>query len=130
MAVCELKIPCSKLQGIFDRKECGLFYDSLAFAVQTMGRVGALPGWGDGLNRAGQRDFSRRDQTHAAGVADLRRDNCIDVLILGGSKLSLTLNAGDAPWVFRSGTRPGAARTVPCANFCAEPNAEISLPFW
>jgi hypothetical protein len=26
--------PCSKLQGIFDRKECGLFYDSLAFAVQ------------------------------------------------------------------------------------------------
>ena len=49
MAVCELKIPCSKLQGIFDRKECGLFYDSLAFAVQTMGRVGALPGWGDGL---------------------------------------------------------------------------------
>jgi len=25
-----LKIPCSKLQGIFDRKECGLFYDSLA----------------------------------------------------------------------------------------------------
>ena len=27
--------PCSKLQGIFDRKECGLFYDSLAFAVQA-----------------------------------------------------------------------------------------------
>jgi hypothetical protein len=26
--------PCSKQQGIFDRKECGLFYDSLAFAVQ------------------------------------------------------------------------------------------------
>jgi large conductance mechanosensitive channel len=29
-----LKIPCSKLQGIFDRRECGLFYDSLTFAVQ------------------------------------------------------------------------------------------------
>jgi hypothetical protein len=27
--------PCSKLQGIFDRKECGLFYDSLTFAVQS-----------------------------------------------------------------------------------------------
>jgi hypothetical protein len=26
--------PCSKLQGIFNRTECGLFYDSLAFAVQ------------------------------------------------------------------------------------------------
>jgi len=26
--------PCSKLRGIFDSKECGLFYDSLAFAVQ------------------------------------------------------------------------------------------------
>ena len=28
------KIPCSKLQGIFDRKGCGLFYDSFAFAIQ------------------------------------------------------------------------------------------------
>jgi len=31
----QLKIACSKLQAIFDRKECGLFYDSLAFAVQA-----------------------------------------------------------------------------------------------
>ena len=31
-----LKIPCSKLQGIVDRKECGLFYDPLAFAVQSL----------------------------------------------------------------------------------------------
>jgi hypothetical protein len=25
-----IEAPCSKLQGIFDRKECGLFYDALA----------------------------------------------------------------------------------------------------
>jgi hypothetical protein len=30
----QIEDPCSKLQGIFDRKESGLFYDSLAFAVQ------------------------------------------------------------------------------------------------
>jgi len=71
-----------------------------------MGRVGALPGWGDGLNRAGQRDLSRRDQMHAAGVADLRRDHCIDGLILGGSKLPLTLHAGDAPRAFAPGHDP------------------------
>jgi len=33
----ELKIPCSKLQGIFDRKECGLFYDSLAYPAASGG---------------------------------------------------------------------------------------------
>jgi hypothetical protein len=26
----QIEDPCSKLQKIFDRKECGLFYDSLA----------------------------------------------------------------------------------------------------
>ena len=69
---------------------------SLGFAVQPVGRVGALPGWGDGLNREGQRDLSRRDQMHAAGVADLRRDHCIDGPILDGSKRPLTPQAGDA----------------------------------
>ena len=34
--------------------------------------------------------------TRLAIVADLRRDHCIDGLILGGSKLPLTLQAGDA----------------------------------
>ena len=30
---------CSKLQGIFDRKECGLFYDSLAYPPQAAGNA-------------------------------------------------------------------------------------------
>ena len=34
-----MKIPCSKLQGIFDRKEYGLFYDSLAYPPQAAGNA-------------------------------------------------------------------------------------------
>jgi hypothetical protein len=105
--------------------------NALAFAVQTMGRVGALPGWGDGLNRAVSGIFLEETKcTRLAIVADFRRDHCIGGLILGGSKLPLTLHAGDAPGVFRSGTRPGSARTLPCALCCVEPDAAVSLPFW
>jgi hypothetical protein len=68
-------------------------------------------------------------RSRLAIVADLRRGHCFGGLILGGSALPLTLNADDAPGVFRSGIRPGPARTVPCANFRAEPDAVISLPF-
>ena len=74
--------------------------------------------------------FEETKRTRLAIVADLRRDHGIDGLILGGSELPLILHAGDAPGVFRSGTRPVSARTVPCANFCAEPEAVISLPLW
>ena len=107
MAVCELKIPCSKLQGIFDRKECGLFYDSnaLAFAVQPMGRVGRCPAGGTAsTERVSGIFLEETKRTRLAIVADVRRGHCIGGLILGGSKLPLTLHAGDAPGVFRSGT--------------------------
>ena len=45
-------------------------------------------------------------RTRLAIVADLRRDHCIDGLILGGSKLPLTLHAGDAPRAFAPGHDP------------------------
>jgi hypothetical protein len=40
----KLKIPCSKLQGIFDRKECGLFYDSLAYPAASGGECARFRG--------------------------------------------------------------------------------------
>jgi hypothetical protein len=39
-----LKIPCSKRQGIFDRKECGLFYDSLAYPAASGGECARFRG--------------------------------------------------------------------------------------
>jgi hypothetical protein len=36
--------PCSKLQGIFDRKECGLFYDSLAYPAASGGECARFRG--------------------------------------------------------------------------------------
>jgi hypothetical protein len=36
--------PCSKLQGIFDRKECGLFYDSLAHPAAIGGECARFRG--------------------------------------------------------------------------------------
>jgi hypothetical protein len=36
--------PCSKLQGIFDRKECGLFYDSLAYPAASGGECARFCG--------------------------------------------------------------------------------------
>jgi hypothetical protein len=36
--------PCSKLQGIFDRKECGLFYDSLSYPAASGGECARFRG--------------------------------------------------------------------------------------
>jgi hypothetical protein len=36
--------PCSKLQGIFDRRECGLFYDSLAYPAASGGECARFRG--------------------------------------------------------------------------------------
>jgi hypothetical protein len=36
--------PCSKLRGIFDRKECGLFYDSLAYPAASGGECARFRG--------------------------------------------------------------------------------------
>jgi len=39
-----LKIPCSLLQGIFDRKESGLFCDSLAYPAARGGECARFRG--------------------------------------------------------------------------------------
>jgi hypothetical protein len=41
-----LKIPCNKLQGIFDCKECGLYYDSLAYPAANGGECARFCGSG------------------------------------------------------------------------------------
>ena len=82
--------------------------NAIAFAVQPVGHAGALPGWGaTSTERVNGIFLEETKRTRLAIVADLRRDHCIGGLILGGSKLPLTLHAGDAPGVVRSGTPPG-----------------------
>ena len=39
-----IEAPCSKLQGIFDRKECGLFFDSLAYPAAIGGECARFRG--------------------------------------------------------------------------------------
>jgi hypothetical protein len=49
--------PCSKLQGIFDRKECGLFYDSLAYPAASGGECARSRGSGMPQAVSGQPPF-------------------------------------------------------------------------
>ena len=113
MAVCELKIPCSKLQGMRSLSR-----------FSRWGASGHCPAGGTtSTERVNGIFLEETKRTRLAIVADLRRGHCIGGLILGGSKLPLTLHAGDAPGVFRSGTRPGLAHA-------RAPHAAISLPFW
>ena len=44
LKVTGIEDPCSKLQGIFDRKECGLFYDSLAYPAASGGECARFCG--------------------------------------------------------------------------------------
>jgi hypothetical protein len=44
MRLIAIEDPCSKLQGIFDRKECCLFYDSLAYSAASGGECARFRG--------------------------------------------------------------------------------------
>jgi len=115
-----LKIPCGKLQGIFNRKECGLFYDSnaLAFAVQPLGRIGRCPAGGTAsTGRLNGIFLEETKRSRLAIVADVRRGHCFGGLILVVSALPLTLNAGDAPGVLRSRARPALAQAAVSLSF-------------
>jgi hypothetical protein len=97
MAVWELKIPCSKLQGM----------RSLA-RFSRWSALGHRPAGGaTSTERVNGIFLEETKRTRLATAADVRRDHCIGGLILGGSKLPLTLHAGDAPGVFAPGHDPG-----------------------
>ena len=97
MVVWELKLPAASCRG------CARLRGSAGGA-----RWGtALLGGATSTERVNGIFLEETKRTRLAIVADLRRDHCIDGLILGGSKLPLTLHAGDAPGVVRSGTPPG-----------------------
>jgi len=93
MAVCELKIPCSKLQGIFNRKDCGLFMIRMRW-LSRFSRWGALGRCPVGKTASTERVdgifLEETKRSRLAIVADLRRNHCIGGLILDGSKLPLT----------------------------------------
>jgi hypothetical protein len=70
--VSELKIPCSKLQGIFDRKECGLFYDSLAYPAASGGECARFSGSDIGISTT---DCCQQSMTASENKRHLHADN-------------------------------------------------------